>query len=143
MEPKQSESKSSGMDLLNQATSEDTNHYAETDSQYDHEVCGGHDKSTLSQQMIRSSENGIETVVSSYYLEFQAGQRREIVHIPLVPPLENSPDVYADATDHEDVRVRITDSQKYGIRAEVILSDQPATPIQRHVEFVISAQRNT
>ena len=90
----------------------------------------------LTQQIIRSRNDGLEIIVGYFRLEFSAGQKRQILHVPFVPSLRTIPNIEAHATDHQDVRIRITDTQRFGIRAEVILDTIPESTQSRLIEMI-------
>jgi hypothetical protein len=74
------------------------------------------------QQVTRTAHEGRETITGYFRIVFKPGEQRQILHVPLTPPLKVIPRVEAHANDQQDIRVRITDRQKFGIRAEVILA---------------------
>lgn len=94
------------------------------------------DNPSLVQHVTRTELEGLETVVAYFRVSFQPDQQRQVLHVPFVPPLKSLPTVNAHATDHQDVRVRVTDCQKFGIRAEIILP-VPAVNAQKLLVEVI------
>jgi len=97
------------------------------------------DDPNLVQHLTRTQHDGHETIVAYFRISFEPGQQRQILHVPFAPPLEFVPQVKAHATDHQEIRVRVTDRQKFGIRAEVILP-APATSVQRVLIEVIASE---
>ena len=93
----------------------------------------------LVQHVTRTRESGVETIVGYFRLEFEAGQQRSVLHVPFAPPLKIVPQVDAHVTDYEDVRVRVTDSQKFGVRTEVIL-DQAAQSHQTILVEIVATE---
>lgn len=87
----------------------------------------------LVQHVCRTEEAGRETVVGYFRVGFAPLQQRQILHVPFTPPLKVVPQVEAHVTDHQDVRIRITDCQKFGIRAEIIL----AQPTDAHKKLLV------
>lgn len=87
----------------------------------------------LVQHVTRTSESGVDTIVGYFRIEFEPGQQRSVLHVPFAPPLKIVPQVDAHVTDHENVRVRVTDCQKFGVRTELIL-DQPS---QSHLKILV------
>ena len=81
--------------------------------------------SNLIQHLTRTRSEGIETIAGYFRCTFLPGQQRHILHIPFVPPLAKIPTVDALVTDNAEVRVRVTERQKFGTRLEVVLP-QPA-----------------
>lgn len=87
----------------------------------------------LVQHISRTEESGRETVVGYFRATFEPRQQRQILHVPFAPPLKAIPQVEAHVTDQQDVRIRITDCQKFGIRAEIILSQ----PVQARKNLLV------
>lgn len=87
----------------------------------------------LVQHVNRTESEGRQTVVGYFRVVFQPGQQRLVLHVPFSPPLAVIPQVEAHALDEQNVRVRITDSQKYGLRAEVILPN----PVESERRFLV------
>ena len=87
----------------------------------------------LVQHVTRTQESGVETIVGYFRIEFEPGQQRSVLHVPFAPPLKIVPKVDAHVTDHDNVRVRVTDCQKFGVRTEVIL-DQA---LQSHQKILV------
>ena len=114
----------------------------EEDSIVDPEILLGQllDDPGLVQHITRTERDGLQTIVAYFRIEFQPGQQRLVLHVPLVPALNVLPTVNAHATDHQDVRVRVTDRQKFGIRAEVILSAPAVTADKLLVELIASEE---
>ena len=94
------------------------------------------DSPDLVTQMTRTRNGEQETIVAYHRLTFKTEQKRQVLHIPFVPPLKYLPQVEAHAMDAGDVRIRITDTQKFGIRAEVILAKSPTSTETRLIELI-------
>ncbi|MDG1873538.1 MAG: hypothetical protein P8J27_06485 [Mariniblastus sp.] len=92
----------------------------------------------LSQHVTRSVESNRETLVGYFRVAFEPNQQRQVLHIPFAPPMKVVPQVDAHVTDHDHVRVRITDCQKFGIRAEIILGQASGTATKLLVEIIAS-----
>lgn len=90
----------------------------------------------LVQHVTRTRDAGIETIVGYFRVEFEPGQQRSVLHVPFAPPLKIVPQVDAHVTDHENVRVRVTDCQKFGVRTEVILEQASKSHQKLLVEIV-------
>lgn len=95
----------------------------------------------LVQHICRTEESGKETVVGYFRATFEPQQQRQILHVPFTPPLKSIPQVEAHVTDQQDVRIRITDCQKFGIRAEIILSQPAQTRKKLLVEIIATEPR--
>ena len=83
---------------------------------------------SLTQLLLRrqqGDDNAItgETIVGYYRLPVEPGQQRVSWHIPFVPPLPTVPECSADPLDRPDARIRFTNVQKFGARAEMILAN--------------------
>lgn len=79
------------------------------------------DDPSLIQHLIRTEQDGCQTIVGYFRVVLEPGQQRCVVHVPFSPPLSAVPQVEAHVLDDQDARVRVTDCQKYGLRVEVIL----------------------
>ena len=64
-----------------------------------------------------------ETITGYYRLPIEAGQQRVSWHIPFVPSMPTIPVCSADPMDRSDARIRFTNVQKFGARAEMILAN--------------------
>jgi hypothetical protein len=81
----------------------------------------------LTQYITRNEVEGVVAITAYYRVRFQSGQSRQVLHVPFSPPLQVVPIVEVQAVEQEGVRVRITDCQKFGLRAEIIWAPQDAT----------------
>lgn len=97
------------------------------------------DDPNLVQHLTRTQHDGHESIVAYFRIEFVPGQQRHVLHVPFSPPLSFVPEVQANATDEQEVRVRVTDRQKFGVRAEVILP-VPANSSRRLLVEVIATE---
>ena len=77
----------------------------------------------LTQLLVRRQEDGVESITGYYRLPVEADQQRVSWHVPFVPPMLTLPACTADPVDRSDVRIRFTNVQKFGARAEMILSN--------------------
>ena len=93
----------------------------------------------LVQHITRTQEADHQTIAGYFRVDFEPGQQRGVLHVPFAPPLKIVPQVDAHVTDLENARVRVTDRQKFGIRAEVIL-DQASTSHQKILVEVIATE---
>jgi hypothetical protein len=97
----------------------------------------------LVQHIVRSNQDGIESIVGYFRCEFLAGQQRYVLHAPFSPALGAVPAIEAMVADEEclqdSVRVRVTDKQKFGARLEVVLVEPAKKPISLLVEVIASA----
>lgn len=75
----------------------------------------------LVQHLVRTRQDGVEAITAFFRCEFSPGQQRYVLHVPFSPAFPGIPVVHATVSEREDVRVRITDNQKFGARLEVVL----------------------
>jgi len=90
----------------------------------------------LVQHITRTKESGCETIVGYFRVEFSPRQQRQVLHVPFAPPLKVVPKVDAHVTDHPDVRIRVTDTRKFGLRVEIILENPAPVPTNRLIEII-------
>ena len=93
----------------------------------------------LVQHVTRTQIEECETIAGYFRIAFEPGQQHQVLHVPISPPFKSVPGIEANATDAQDVRVRITDGQKFGIRLEIILSHQTDSQRQILVEVIANA----
>jgi len=94
------------------------------------------DDPNLLQHVTRTVDDGRETVIGYFRIRFEPNQLRQILHVPFAPALKNSPTIDAHVTDQEDIRIRVTDSQKFGTRIELIRSSSSNSDTQVLVEVI-------
>ncbi len=94
----------------------------------------------LVQQVTRTANDKLETIVGYFRVSLQPGQQRLVLHVPFTPPLKTIPQVQAHPIDQTDIRVRITDCQKFGLRAEIILPRATDEQQSLLVEIVASEE---
>ena len=78
---------------------------------------------SLTQLLLRRKQDDNETITAYYRLPIKPGQQRVSWHIPFVPPMATMPKCNADPLDRSDARIRFTNVQKFGARAEMILAN--------------------
>ena len=78
---------------------------------------------SLNQLMLRRQQDGVESITGYYRVPVEPGQQRVSWHVPFVPSMPNLPACTADPVDQSDVRIRFTNIQKFGARAEMILAN--------------------
>lgn len=79
--------------------------------------------SSLTQLLLRRNQAGVESITGYYRLPVESGQQRVSWHIPFVPPMPSVPECHAEPVDRSDARIRFTNVQKFGARAEMILAN--------------------
>lgn len=75
---------------------------------------------SVNQLTLRTEKDGVDQLVSYFRCEFQPGEKCFVLHVPVQPPMSEHPTVQAMGVD-EDVRIRTTKVEKFGIRLEAIL----------------------
>ena len=91
------------------------------------------------QQVTRTTHEGRETITGYFRIALKPGEQRQILHVPFTPPLKTIPRVEARVEGQQSIRVRITDRQKFGLRAEVILA-RATESIRRVLVEVIATE---
>jgi len=92
-------------------------------------------RTQLLQELIRTRNNGRETVIGTARLEFAAGEQTAALHVAFCPPLNNDPDVDVEALEAEGVTIRATDCRSYGLRLEARRGRDSAAPLGVLVQF--------
>lgn len=92
----------------------------------------------ITQQYNRYCRDGTDCVCGIFRCEFEPLQRRFALHVPIHPPMKNLPEVEAIGIDC-DLRTRVTDCQKFGVRIEVVLSEVATTQHFNFLDVVISS----
>ena len=78
---------------------------------------------SLNQLLLRRQQDDVESITGYYRVPVEPGQQRVSWHVPFVPSMPNLPVCTADPVDQSDVRIRFTNIQKFGARAEMILAN--------------------
>ncbi len=79
----------------------------------------------IKQHWIRTQRDGVDSIASYNRCDFVPGQQRHVWHLSFFPPFNFIPEIEARAAEDADLRVRVTDRQKFGARLEIVLP-QPA-----------------
>jgi hypothetical protein len=90
----------------------------------------------LVQHVMRTRRDGVETLTAYFRCEFLPGQQRYVLHVPFSPAFTEMPVVNAMVTERSDVRIRITDCQKFGARMEVVLPPSDGSESSLMVEVI-------
>ena len=98
--------------------------------------------SELMQSITRRQSGGHDTFVGYFRCRFAAGQQRYSLHIPLYPAMEKVPDVEVMPIEADEVKARVTDRQKFGLRIELVLPKPTKSDQQILVEVTAYAQAN-
>jgi len=80
------------------------------------------DDASLNQLVLRRQQDGVESITGYYRVPVEIGQQRVSWHVPFVPSMPTLPVCTADPVDQSDVRIRFTNIQNFGARAEMILA---------------------
>ena len=78
---------------------------------------------SLNQLLLRRQQDGVESIAGYYRVPVEPGQQRVSWHVPFVPSMPTLPACTADLVDQSNVRIRFTNIQKFGARAEMILAN--------------------
>ena len=78
---------------------------------------------SLNQLMLRRQQDDVESITGYYRVPVEPGQQRVSWHVPFVPSMPTLPACTADSVDQSNVRIRFTNIQKFGARAEMILAN--------------------
>ena len=80
---------------------------------------------SVSQHIIRSHDGAQDLFAGEFRITIPPQQTIHVLHVPLHPPMNSKPSVEAFA-DNEELRIRVTDVERFGVRLEVkaALSDQ-------------------
>ena len=97
------------------------------------------DSSGIMQQYNRYQRDGVDSICGIFRCDFEPLQRRVALHIPIHPPLTNTPTVEAIGIDC-DLRARVTDCHKFGVRIEVVLDNVSANAQIQFLDVVISSK---
>ncbi len=77
------------------------------------------------QHWVRTHRDGVDSIATYNRCDFVLGQQRYVWHLSFLPPFSFIPEIEARAAEDVDLRVRVTDRQKFGARLEIVLP-QPA-----------------
>ena len=92
----------------------------------------------VKQIVVRSENEGIDQLVGYYRCEFAPDEKRNILHVPIQPPMMEQPKVQAIGVE-DDIRVRVTDCQKFGVRLEILLNQATAENHGVVVEIILTS----
>ena len=97
------------------------------------------DDPNLMQWITRRLNQELDTYVGNFRCVFLPGQQRYTLHCVFHPVFDLLPEIEAYCMEDEDVRVRITNTAKFGVRAEVVLSEPAASRRSVLVELIAAA----
>ena len=93
----------------------------------------------LRQHLVRTERDGVDSITTYNRCEFALGQQRFIWHLSFLPPFSSLPEIEARALDNLDLRVRVTDRQKFGARLEIVLPSPSVGNLTVLVEAMATA----
>jgi hypothetical protein len=93
------------------------------------------DDASLSQLLLRRQDEQNESLNGYFRLSVLPGQQRVSWHIPVSPPFSTMPTYSAEAVDGADARIRFTNIQKFGARAELVLPE--SSDVERTVLVMV------
>lgn len=76
------------------------------------------DDPSVMQHIVRSESGGLEALSGLFRMSFSPQQTSTVLHVPLHPPMGGVPEVETFC-DLESFRIRVTDSQRFGVRLEI------------------------
>jgi hypothetical protein len=86
------------------------------------------DDPSLQLQLRRCRTEEGESIEIQARLEFAAGAREAVLHVPFWPALSASPVVECEPLDADDIELRVTSAEPYGLRLEGRLPSITAVP---------------
>ncbi len=90
------------------------------------------------QRMVRRREpDGEQSIEGWVRAEFAPGQRHAMAHLAICPPLERTPQCYAEQSDGPPAQVKIGQVLPYGVRFEIKLDEPASEASEVTVEFSI------
>lgn len=98
---------------------------------------------TLQHIVLRNESEGVQYVSSYQRIEFQPEQQTAVVHLPFAPPLDFVPAIEGYFMDGTNARIRVTESQRFGARVEVVLDEVSDESLSRVLVLNVSACPNT
>lgn len=81
------------------------------------------DDSSLAQLLLRRTDDQSESLNGYFRLKVLAGQQRVSWHVSVSPPFSSMPTCSAEVIDGANARLRFTNVQKFGIRAELVVPE--------------------
>jgi hypothetical protein len=96
------------------------------------------DDPSASQFMVRRRDlSGRETIEGWARAEFVASQRHATVHLAICPPLDRTPECYAELSDGPAGEIKVAQVLPWGVRLEIKLDKPAEVPAIALVEFSI------
>lgn len=83
----------------------------------------------ITQFSTRSLRDGLDTLCCYQRCIWKGAPARLIVHFPFYPPFQRLPEVQVNLLDSDLGRLRVTDRQKFGVRAEISLGPVSEGPV--------------
>jgi hypothetical protein len=96
------------------------------------------DDPSLQMQLRRCRTADGETIEIHARLEFVAGAREAVLHVPFWPALSATPVVECEPLDASDIELRVTAAEPYGLRLEARLPK--VTTVRRSVLIGVEVQ---
>ena len=93
---------------------------------------------SVNQLMLRTEKDGVDQLVSYFRCEFQPGEKHFVLHVPVQPAMSEHPAVQAMGVD-EDLRIRTTKVEKFGVRLEAILDFVATEAKSMLIEVVLTS----
>ncbi len=88
------------------------------------------------QKITRSVDDGTDRLVGIFRCDLETGQTRYVLNVPIHPPMPGVPEVETMII-RGSARTRITNSEKFGVRIEIVANDTYDQPFSLFLETVI------
>ena len=88
----------------------------------------------MMQHWVRTHRDGVDSIATYNRCNFVPGQQRSVWHLSFLPPFSFIPEIEARAVEDVDLRVRVTDRQKFGARLEIVLPQPAAADLSVLIE---------
>lgn len=96
---------------------------------------------SIRQQMIRSIVGAEDCLSVTARVSVAQDADRAILHIPVYPPFDSIPEVDAFVVQGSELRIRVTQKQRFGLRLEAVLSRPAELAVESVVEIIMRAQQ--
>ena len=93
----------------------------------------------LVQQFTRIQRDGTDQVIAYFRCQFESGQQRHALNLLIQPAMSTAPEVHIHVVDGPEARVRVTDLERYGLRAELVLAQTSDQAVQVLVEVLATS----
>ena len=92
----------------------------------------------VTRQVVHTKIDNRSMVTAYVRHHFSAEQKSDVIHVPLHPALEREPTTEVLQVEGPDAKVRVTQSSRFGIRAEIALDQAATEKTELLFEFTIT-----